>query len=82
MPYYEEPDMPNIAHFLYKNLILKIVRLWEHGHFVGILGLENRLNGKVIFELCFFLSLSFFFFLIYIIILIKYRERIIYNRKN
>jgi hypothetical protein len=55
--------MPNIAHFLYKNLILKIVRLWEHGHFVGILGLENHLNGKVIFE---FFSLSFFLFLSHI----------------
>ena len=53
--------MPNIDHFVYKNSIFKIVRLWEHGHFVDILGLKEQLHGKVIFEL-----LYFFLFLHYI----------------
>jgi hypothetical protein len=33
--------MPNIDHFVYKNYIFKIVRLWEHGHFVDILGSKH-----------------------------------------
>ena len=41
--------MPNIAYFLYKNPIFKIVRLWEHGHFVDILGIKHQIHGKVIF---------------------------------
>jgi hypothetical protein len=42
-------DMPNIAYFLYKNPIFKIVRLWEHGHFVDIFGIIHQIHGKVIF---------------------------------
>jgi hypothetical protein len=41
--------MPYIDYFLYKNPILKIVRLWEHGHFVDILGIKHQIHGKVIF---------------------------------
>ena len=51
--------MPNIDHFVYKNSIFKIVRLWEHGHFVDILGSKHWIHGKVIFEL-FILFFSFF----------------------
>jgi hypothetical protein len=33
--------MPNIAYLLYKNLVFKTVTLWEHGHFVDILGSQH-----------------------------------------
>jgi hypothetical protein len=45
--------MPNIDHFLYKNSIFKILRLWEHGHFVDILGIKHQIHGKVIFVMSF-----------------------------
>ena len=51
--------MPNRTHLLYENLIFKVVRLWEHGHFVDILGKRHLKYGKVIFEL-FILFFSFF----------------------
>ena len=51
--------MPNRTHFLYENLILKVVRLWEHGHFVDILGKGHLKHGNVIFVL-FILFFSFF----------------------
>jgi hypothetical protein len=50
--------MPNRTHFLYENLIFKVVRLWEHGHFVDILGKGHLKHGKVIFVL-FILFFSF-----------------------
>jgi hypothetical protein len=51
-------DMPNIAYLLYKNPIFKIIRLWEHCHFLDNLGFSHLIYGKVIFDLSdFFLSL-------------------------
>ena len=41
-------------HLLYKNLIFKIVRLWEHGQIVDILGIKHLIHGKVNFDLLFF----------------------------
>ena len=54
--------MPNRTHLLYENLIFKVVRLWEHGHFVDILGIKHQIHGKVIFVLFIF----FLFFSLYI----------------
>ena len=50
--------MPNIAYFLYKYPIFKIVRLWEQGHFVDILEIKHQIHCKVIFEKYGVLSIS------------------------
>ena len=60
--------MPNIDHFVYKNSIFKIVRLWEHGHFVDILGIKHQIHGKVIFVL-------FIFFLFFSLHIKNYAEK-------
>ena len=49
--------MPNIDHFLYKNLIFKVARLWEHGHLLTFWELSIK-NMVKLFLCC----LLFFFF--------------------
>ena len=72
--------MPNRTHFLYENLIFKVVRIWEHGHFVDILGKGHLKHGKVYFaQLVIFLSL---FSLVYIYKINKERELIFIKFKE
>jgi hypothetical protein len=52
--------MPNISHFLYKNLIFKMVTLWEHGHFFDILGSQSVLNTWKSYFCVVLFFLSFF----------------------
>jgi hypothetical protein len=47
-------------HFLYKNLIFKIVRFWEHGHLPVNLGVKYCFNGKVNFDLIIFFLFIYF----------------------
>jgi len=58
--------MPNRTHLLYENLIFKVVRLWEHGHFVDILGKRHLKHGKVIFATCFNFFSPLYFLSLYI----------------